>query len=161
MGWYSSHYAKSYLQSNDLRGFQIMLDRFDTNKDGKLQFEEFLQMATQLGQTPETISLVKRKFFPYFGALNEEKFTELCLYLFDLNQDGVLQVEEVSKVVRSLGATKEQVKLLEKKYFPTNTEQYLYEHKFFNSLMNEISNQPERKKSPYAVGSDFNESVYA
>jgi len=96
---------------------------FDRNKDGLLQYDEFLDMADAMNVSPAQITKIRTKFFPTKREeLKMAEFSDLFTQLFDFNDDGLLQHDEFIAICTSLEVSDELREKLEADFYPLKNE---------------------------------------
>lgn len=89
----------SFLAISTVTGFN--LDDFDDNKDGKIQYHEFLKLSeSENGQQIKangTFLFYNKYFLPKFFFIVNKYFNN-----YDINKDGTLSVDELVYLTSSL-----------------------------------------------------------
>eukprot|EP00494_Astrolonche_serrata_P034034 UN34303 len=133
--------------SDDYDSFYHILDVFDANKDGKIQYEEFVNMTDSYdGITRKAVYRMEKKYFPTGEEeLDSNQFYDLFLELFDENEDDELQHGEFIHMTNLLQLGGEHIAILEQKYFPTKDENL--EGDVYMELMKEMDTYARLGKS--------------
>jgi len=114
---------RDFCYSDGFGSFEFVLDMFDRNKDGLLQYDEFLDMADAMNVSPAQITKIRTKFFPTKREeLQMDEFSDLFTQLFDFNDDGLLQHDEFIAICTSLDVEDDLREKLETQYFPLKSE---------------------------------------
>jgi Ca2+-binding EF-hand superfamily protein len=132
--------------------FFLVLDLFDRNRDGKLQYDEFLSIVDYLCLSPARADVLQMRFFPTKKEelTLDEGFNVLFMDFFDVNDDNLLQYKEFLNLAESFSLNEPTIEKLAEKFFPTKKESLNEEE--FRTLMGEISLLPSSiSPTPFVV----------
>lgn len=120
-----SRISKRFCYYEDYDPYFFILSMYDNEpRDGLLQYHEFEHMVSVFSISEAHVQRLQEEFFPTKQEeLPPHIFGELWEKLFDENGDGVMQMDEFTKMMSGFDVSEEVVQAKQEKFFPTGDEE--------------------------------------